>query len=274
MNFISLLSQIKIFILSKHFLKHFGLVILFHLFAIFFTIIYLNFATNHGEKIAVPNLVGLSAEEAKQKLEDLGLEYQILDSVYDAKSPLFKKPAGTVYEQLVEPTFSSLIFVKSNRVVGLRLTKKTELIEMPSLIHKQIQFAQSILEGRGLRYAIKYRASSEENGSIIEQLYKGQRIKDGMRISIGAVITLIVGQNDIGEPVNAPNLIGLFRDEALYILDTMGITSYNIICPDCITHEDSISAIIISQTPEYIEGATVLKSTQFTISMQKNPGEE
>jgi eukaryotic-like serine/threonine-protein kinase len=271
MKFISLLAQIKIFILSKHFLKHFGLVIIFHLLAIFFTIIYLDFATNHGERIAVPNLVGLSAEEAKQKLEDLGLEYQILDSVYDAKSPIFKKPAGTVYEQLVEPTFSSLIFVKSNRLVGLRLTKKTELIEMPSLMHKQVQFAQSILEGRGLRYAIKYRASGEENGSVIEQLYKGQRIKDGMRISIGSVITLIVGQNDLGEPVNAPNLIGLFRDEAIYILDTTGITSYNIICPDCLTHEDSISAIIISQTPEYIEGATVLKSTQFTISMQKNP---
>ena len=55
MKFISLFLQIKIFVLSKHFLKHFGLVILFHLFAIFFTIIYLDFATNHGEKIAVPN---------------------------------------------------------------------------------------------------------------------------------------------------------------------------------------------------------------------------
>lgn len=274
MNFISLFNNIKSFIFSKHFLKHFGYIIIFHLCAIFFTILYLNFATNHGEKIAVPNLVGLSAEVAKQKLEDLGLEYQILDSVYDAKSPLFKKPEGTVYEQLVEPTFSSLIFVKSNRVIGLRLTKKNELIEMPSLIHKQVQFAQSILEGRGLRYVIKYRASSEENGSVIEQLYKDQRIKDGVRISVGAVIILIVGQNDMGEPINTPNLVGLYRDEAINILDTMGITSYNIICPDCFTFEDSISAIIYSQTPEYIEGATVLKSTQFTITMQKNPLEE
>ena len=95
-----------------------------------------------------------------------------------------------------------------------------------------------------------------------------------MRISVWAVITLIVGQNDLGEPINTPNLVGLFRDEALYILDKMGITSYNIICPDCFTFEDSISAIIYSQTPEYIEGATVLKSTQFTITMQKNPLEE
>ena len=84
----------------------------------------MNFATNHGEKIAVPNLVGLSAEVAKQKLEDLGLEYQILDSVYDAKSPLFKKPEGTVYEQLVEPTFSSLIFVVHLKLVNSKSDMK------------------------------------------------------------------------------------------------------------------------------------------------------
>jgi eukaryotic-like serine/threonine-protein kinase len=269
MKFVTLFLQIKSFILSKYFIKHIGLVILFYLFFIFAAIIYLNLVTSHGEKIIVPNLVGLSSEEAKSKIEALGLQYEILDSIYDPKSPLFSKPSGTVYEQLVEPTITSLIFVKSNRVIGLRLTKKSDLVEMPSLIHKQIQFAQSILEGRGLRFRIQYRPSNEENGSVIEQLYKGNRVKDGARISIGSVITLIVGQNDLGDPVYTPNLVGLFRDEALYILDTLGIMSYNVICPDCFTREDSTSAVIFSQTPEYIEGATVLKSTQFTITMQK-----
>ena len=77
-----------------------------------------------------------------------------------------------------------------------------------------------------------------------------------------------MGQNDNENPIDAPNLVGLTMDQALHVLDTMGITSYNIICPDCFTYEDSTSAIIFSQTPEYIEGATVLKSTQFTITMQ------
>lgn len=271
MSFFTLLYQIKSFLLSQYFLKHIGLVILFYLFFIFATIIYLNLATSHGEKIAVPNLVGLSSEEAKSKIVSLGLQYEILDSIYDPKSPLFGKPLGTVYEQLVEPTFSSLIFVKSNRIIGLRLTKKSELVEMPSLVHKQIQFAQSILEGRGLRYRIQYRPSSEENGSVIEQLYKGNRLRDGASIPVGTVITLIVGQNDLGEPINTPNLVGLFRDEALYILDTLGIMSYNVICTDCFTREDSLTALIFSQSPEFIMGATVLKSTQFTITMEKYP---
>ena len=263
MNFKSLLYQIKIFIFSKHFLKHLGLIFLFYLIVVFSTILYLNISTNHGQKIAVPNLVGLSASEAKKKLEDLGLKYAIIDSVYDPD-----KPEGTVHSQLIEPTYKTSTYVKSNRIIGLRLTKKFQLVEMPSLIHKQINFAESILNQRGLKYIIKYRPSSEANGSVIEQQYKGSTISEGTRILIGSVITLIVGQNDNENPIDAPNLVGLTMDQALHVLDTMGITSYNIICPDCFTYEDSTSAIIFSQTPEYIEGATVLKSTQFTITMQ------
>ncbi len=265
----TILHQLKSFIFSKHFLKHAGLITLFYLIIVFSTILYLRVSTNHGEKIAVPNLVGLSSEEAKKKLESLGLKYQILDSVYDAESPLFSKPAGTVYEQLVEPTASSLIYVKSNRVIGLRLTKKSELVEMPSLLSKQINFAQSILDGRGLRYRIQYRPSNELNGSVIEQIYDGRQINDGVRIPIGSFITLIVGQNDFGKPINSPNLVGLTNNEALSIFETLGIESYNVIYIDCFNAVDSTSAIVYSQTPEYIEGATVLKSTQFSIIMKK-----
>ena len=69
-----IIKQIKSLIFSKYFLKHLGLVILFYLLFIFGSIYYLNFATNHGEKIPVPNLVGLSSDEAKKKIEDLEWE--------------------------------------------------------------------------------------------------------------------------------------------------------------------------------------------------------
>ena len=86
-------------------------------------------------KIVVPNLVGMNGEEAKKKIEELDLQYQILDSIYDPKLP-----EGTVLEQLVEPTSISQVYVKSGRIIGLRLTKKNQLVEMPSLVHKQLQF--------------------------------------------------------------------------------------------------------------------------------------
>ncbi len=260
-----MIKKLKDFILTKHFLKHLGLVVLFYLLAVLITVIYLNLATNHGEKIAVPNFTGMSSNEAKQKIEELGLEFQILDSVYDPKLP-----EGTVVEQLVEPTAFSKVYVKTGRAIGLRLSKKSELVEMPSLVHKQVQFAESILESRSLRFDIRYRSTSEENGSVLEQLYKGRRIQEGEKIPRGAVVILIVGQNDLGEPLPLPNLIGLSMDQVKEKLDTTGFTSYIFICPDCLTKEDSMAAIIFGQSPEYIEGKTVLKSTKFTITMSKS----
>ncbi|MFY7945016.1 MAG: PASTA domain-containing protein [Crocinitomicaceae bacterium] len=258
-----MIQRLKDFIISKHFLKHFGLVILFYLVLVFVVSLYLDFSTNHGEKIEVPNFVGLNGETAKQKIEELGLQYQIVDSIYDPNSP-----EGTVVEQLVEPTSVSQVYVKSGRIIGLRLTKRSQLIEMPGLINKQIQFAESILEQRGLRFRIQYRPTSEANGSVLDQLYKGKRVKEGDRIPMGAVITLIVGQNDLGEPIPLMNFVGMSMDEARYVMDTMGVTSYTFVCPECSTREDSLAAKIFSQTPEFIEGTTAYKSTQFTFSMK------
>ena len=264
-NVKTVLQKIKNFVLTKHFTKHVGLVILFYLVLVFATVLYLDLATNHGEKIAVPNFVGMNGEEAKKKIEELDLQYQILDSIYNPKMP-----EGTVLEQLVEPTGLSKVHVKSGRIIGLRLTKRTQMVEMPSLVHKQLQFAESILEQRGLRFSIQYRATSEANGSVLDQLFRGRRIKEGDRIPIGAVVTLIVGQNDQGEPITIPNFVGLTMSDARYIMDTLGVTSFSFVCPDCSTSQDSLAAIIFSQTPEFIEGSTVFKSTQFTLSMKRN----
>jgi len=264
-NVKTVLQKIKNFVLTKHFIKHVGLVILFYLVLVFATVLYLDLATNHGEKIAVPNFVGMNGEEAKKKIEELDLQYQILDSIYNPKMP-----EGTVLEQLVEPTGISKVHVKSGRIIGLRLTKRTQMVEMPSLVHKQLQFAESILEQRGLHFSIQYRATSEANGSVLDQLFRGRRIKEGERIPIGAVVTLIVGQNDQGEPITIPNLVGLTMLDARYIMDTLGVTSFSFVCPDCSSSQDSSAAIIFSQSPEYIEGSTMFKSTQFTLSMKRN----
>jgi beta-lactam-binding protein with PASTA domain len=140
---------------------------------------------------------------------------------------------------------------------------------MPSLLHKQIQFAQSILEQRGLRFIIQYQPTAEANGSVLDQRYKGRRIKEGDPLPIGSVVTLIVGQNDEDEPIVLPNLLGLTMSEARLIFDTLGVSAYTFICPDCLTSQDSAAARIFSQSPEYLEGTTVFKSTQFILSMQK-----
>ena len=262
-----LLQDIKLFVLSKHFVKHAGLVILFYLSTILMTMLYLHISTNHGEKITVPNFAGMDSEKAIALIEDLDLAYEIRDSVYRPDLP-----QGTVISQNPLPTSYSLLYTKSGRTISLRVSKNSDLTEMPSLIDKQIKFAEGILTNRGLKYIIKYKATSEANGAVLEQLFRGKKINGGVKIPIGSRITLIVGQNDVGEPILTPNLIGLSYSEMLATLRLLGVP-FSIYCNDCSTLEDSLSARVIIQSPEYLsDSLTIPKSTPFSITIQKNEG--
>ena len=106
----------------------------------------------------------------------------------------------------------------------------------------------------------------------MEQLFRGKKINGGVKIPIGSRITLIVGQNDVGEPILTPNLIGLSYSEMLATLRSLGVP-FSIYCNDCSSLEDSLSARVIIQSPEYLsDSLTIPKSTPFSITIQKNEG--
>ncbi len=259
------LKKLKTFIWSKHFLKHLGLVFLVYFFIVGVTVFYLDAYTNHGDQIAVPNLLNRNVNSVKEELEALGLQYEVLDSIYEPG-----KPEGTILDQDPDPTITSLVKVKEGRIIRLRVSKKTRLVEMPSLVDKSQRFAKSILENRGLKYRIQYKPSTEANDAVLEQLYKGRQVKEGTRIPIGATIVLIVGQNSAGEPAEIPDLFGLTIFEAKERLAQLGMFSLMPVCEECLTYEDSLAARIQTQVPEYIEGIMIPSGTAITVYATKN----
>lgn len=259
------LRKLRSFIWSKHFLKHLGLVVLTYFVIVSITIFYLDSYTNHGQQIKVPNFVGRNANTVKTEIEELDLQYEILDSIYDPS-----KPQGTILDQDPAPTMFSLVHVKEGRVIRFRVSKKTRSVEMPSLVDKSQRFAESILENRGLKIRIQYRPTNEANGAVLEQLYKGKSIKEGTRVPIGSTITLIIGKNDAGEPVEIPNLYGLTIFEARDRLTQLGSFGFLPVCDACVTYEDSLAARIESQSPEYIEGILIPAGSTITVYATKN----
>ena len=125
-----LLNKIKIFLWSKHFLKHIGIVILTYLFVVSFVIFYLDSFTNHGQKIKVPNLIGKNINSITGILEENNLQYEVIETIYDPK-----KPEGTIIEQDPLATSISTVFVKEDRIIRIRISKQTDLVEMPSLLN-------------------------------------------------------------------------------------------------------------------------------------------
>ena len=256
-------SKFKIFFRNpwvKLILINLGLGILFYFIVIFSTIKYLDVYSNHGEEIAVPNLVGKKSSVAKMQLEEMGLSYEILDSIYDPSLP-----NGIVKQQMIEPTSISKVKVKENRIIGLRLSKKTELTEMPDLVFKHVDFAQGILENRGFSSRIQYKPTKEANCSVLDQKYNGKSITKGTRIPIGSEITLIVGQNEVGVLVELPNVVGMNYQDAISLLGSKGLESISTICNDCETLQDTLSAVVFGQSPEYIPEKTVERAQQIVV---------
>ena len=257
----SKIKNISAFLFSKHFVKHFGLVLLFYVVVILSLFFYLNYSTNHGEKIFLPNFIGTNSEDAKNKIKNLGLEYQILDSVYD-----ITKPPGTIIDQSPMGTSISNIYVKKGRAISFRVTKSTKLVDMPSLVDKQIQFAETVLAARGLKYIIKYKIISERSGAVIEQLYLGRQIKPGEQIQIGSQITLIVGQKDEEKSMPIPDLVGLDMAACLVIFDSLKCP-YLMRFDNCLTLEDSLAARVLMQSPEFIPGTKTFRSNTIVIRL-------
>jgi beta-lactam-binding protein with PASTA domain len=174
---------------------------------------------------------------------------------------------------MIEPTALSKVHVKANRIIGLRLSKKSELQEMPNLVFKGADLAQGILENRGFVSNIEYKPTKEANGSVLDQKYKGKSISKGTRIPIGSEITLIVGQNEIGVLIELPNLVGMNYQDALNLLNSTGLRSISTICNDCETLQDSLSAVVFGQSPEFVSEKTVERAQQIVVLINAGAGQ-
>lgn len=226
----------------------------------------LDWSTNHGEKIEVPNIVGKNSNDAKTILEESGLKYQIIDSIYDPK-----KPNGTVLEQTPGPTKTTTIFVKPGRIVGLRVSKKQKLVEVPNLINKSQRFAVSILQNRGLKYIIRYRPVAQDaSGTVVDQLYKGKKVVYGTMLPVGSTITVYVGEFVEEDAEKIPDLYGMTIAEAIRVLDEIGF-GYEYGCTDCKSKADTMAAIVITQSPEYSRGKELSKSETITFTGSLSP---
>lgn len=257
-------QKLKAFVWSRHFLKHTLFIVLTYFLVITILVFYLDSYTNHGVKIDVPNVVGLKSNSAQAKLEALELKIELLDSVYRPDLP-----AGTIVSQDPLPTSKSLVSVKPGRIIRVQLSKKSRLVEMPSLIDKSERISESILKNRGLKCRKTYVPTGESNGAVLKQLYKGREIKEGTKIPVGSTITLVVGQNDEAQPVTIIDLNGLTISEAKARLSGISLQISVGTCDGCANAADSANAVIYSQSPEFLEGVTVPSGTTIMVSAER-----
>lgn len=177
------------FIFTKAFLKQLLLAIVTILVLGFLILWWLRITTNHNEKIAVPNLAKLSLDKVEDKLNEMELRYEILDSAnYNPDFPKY-----SVIEQIPKPGQ----FVKENRKLYLTLNPSGyRKIEVPDILGRTRRQAEPTLLAMGFEIGkISYRPDISDN--VLEMRYGGERLDPGTPIQKTSVIDLIVGDQSL-----------------------------------------------------------------------------
>lgn len=249
------------FIKTKTFFIHFTLAILFLI--IFFSAIlfWLDSYTMHGESITVPELIGLTKEQAEKILTEKGLRLYIADSLYNPKTV-----KGGVLEQ--DPKANTQ--VKHNRTIYVTVNAmRPPLVKMPDLHDLTLRDAKARLETYGLQLGnIRYVPDIAFN-AVVFQEYKGKKIEPGTMIERGSVIDLALGQGESDEMVKVPQLVGLSIKEAIAELQSNSLNLGAIIKDE--TVKDSTQAKVYKQIPSFGEDAfiNVGKSIDIFVTQSK-----
>ncbi len=242
--------SLKKFLISKVFLKNFGLAVAIIVGGVMILLIWLNFYTRHGQARPVPDFYGLTLEETAKLAKKNKLKYHIIDSVYTNIVP-----RGCIAEQNPKPGFK----VKKWRNVALTINAfHPEMVAMPNLIDLPKRQAILVVEGSGLEMGLlKYKPDLSVD-VVIEQQLNGKKIAAGDSIQKGSVIDLVLGKGLSNQRTPVPDLVGYGLESARNRILAASLNLGAYIFDNTIVNEtDSINAFVYKQNPEFSEEASL-----------------
>lgn len=174
------------FLRSKSFFIQIGIALVGLLIVVFALQFWLGISTNHDQKIEVPDLNRMSLTEVESKLNELNLDFIVIDSA--SYNP--KYPKQSVIEQFPEAGD----FVKEKRKIYLTLNpSKYRDITIPDLNGRTKRQAMSQLQSIG--FVIGKSEYIPDIGKDVVRGLKsnGKKIKPGNKLPKNTVIDLILG---------------------------------------------------------------------------------
>ncbi|MBL7886857.1 MAG: PASTA domain-containing protein [Flavobacterium sp.] len=156
----------------------------------FFFFHWITYVTKHNEEIMVPNLKRLTTEQAEEKLDELGLEYEILDTLD------FKPNLPKLSVVLQEPEAGEL--VKGGRTVYLKINASSyKMVRIPDLVDKTYRQAVPTLISLGLAQGNVSYAPHIGKDMVLEMRLNGKKLKPGTKVYKATKIDLVLGDGAV-----------------------------------------------------------------------------
>lgn len=191
------------------------------------------------EQVSVPDLRGMTKDQAQKALTDAGLKASEGDTVYSSDVE-----EGKVAEQSIAAGNSA----KKGDTVTYHLSKGEEKVTIPNVVGQSQSNATSRLEAAGFAVDIAYQEStSVEKGNVISQSATGTAAK-------GSTITLTISSG--AGSATIPNVVGQTQNDAIAALQAAGF-NYSV---EQMSSSTVTKGTVIKQSPSSgsgTKGATV-----------------
>jgi beta-lactam-binding protein with PASTA domain len=236
-------SPVVQFLLSRIFWKNVLIAVLITFVLVVMVQISLYFYTGHGKKIKVPDLTGLSLQQADRLCAQNQVFWAIQDSTYVKGAE-----KGSVLDQYPAPGS----YVKKNRKIYLVTNSwYPEMIKMPKAYDMPFRQAERILLNAGLTIESTEYVPFFPN-YVLEQKYKRRVIKEGTPLEKGSGITLVLGRGLSNERAPVPFLLkksyDQAHDQAMANFFNLGAVVYD---NSVLTADDSAKALVYRQFPDF-----------------------
>ena len=143
--------------------------------------------TRHDERIDVPDLYGVEAQEAIYCLDRLGLKALVIDSVYVDARP------GAVIEQLPVAGLP----VKTGRIIYLTINAyKTRMVRMVNVLEWSSRQAQTRLNELGFKVEIQH-VASEFDDLVVGVTINDENVVPGREYPYRSKVVMNVGSSHI-----------------------------------------------------------------------------
>ena len=204
------------------------------------------------KEVQIPNLVGMTENEAKAELEKLKLKYEKIGEDYNKDVE-----AGKIYEQT--PIYSANYKVKEKSTVSVKVSKGTEQTTVPKVIGMTYDEAVAELE----KNKLKAEKVEETSKTIKEGIVISQEIEANSTANAGDTVKIHVS---IGTGINQvvmPSVLGKSESEAKTILEGKNLKA-NVEYSEDSTKDNGV---VLSQSIK--SGENIDEGTEVTITVNK-----
>ena len=205
-------------------------------------------SSTKAQDVQIPNVVGLTAEEAKQRVESSKLVYK-QEEAYSVDVE-----AGLVISQ--NPKYGNYS-VKEGTEITVVVSKGIETVDMPKVVGKQFSDVDVELKELGLQIEkIEEYSDEVEAGVVISQ-----EDEQNKKVAKGSTVKIHVSKGI--EKVTVPSVEGKPSEEAMQTLEDLGLTVVTV------TEENNSKEndIVLKQSIE--AGESIEKGSSIKLTINK-----